>query len=107
MKKAVQIAVYLYSNKNNSNLKDLKFTTEFLSYKILKQDCSNSRDIKLVSRHLLVCTEQSEMHQSQCRWHSSKVLNKLVCHLLVLYLQQLTSRLLKETTDMYRSTEED
>lgn len=107
MKKAVQIAVYLYSNKNNSNLKDLKFTTEFLSYKIPKQDCSNSRDIKLVSRHLLVCTEQSEMHQSQCRWHSSKVLNKLVCHLLVLYLQQLTSRLLKETTDMYRSTEED
>lgn len=54
-----------------------------------------------------MCTEQSEMHQSQGTWHSSKVLNKLVCHLLVLYLQQLTPRLHKETIDMSRSTEED
>jgi len=59
---AVQIAVYLYSNKNNFNLKALKFTTEILSYKIQKQYCSNSIDIKTVNRHLLVHTEQSEMH---------------------------------------------
>lgn len=57
---AVQIAVYLYSNKNNFSLKAIKFTTE-LSYKIQKQYCSNSTDTKTVSRHLLVDTEQSEM----------------------------------------------